>query len=154
VRLEELDLAFEMHLFSSQLAQYRAKQDPESRGPDKSPITRSVQFLSNMILKGLDVARGPARQHLIHLTRHLIIIAKVTYTKLLQDFDFLDSCSKCVADKELNYNDRIEVMSLIEFMIKGLGPLDEGDQDVTESYDKFFSHNLSAIQARVSVFVD
>jgi hypothetical protein len=93
------------------------------------------------------------RSHYIRLTRQLILVAKVAYTKLLQDFDILDSCKECDSDKELNHHDRVEVMAIIEFMIKGLSPVDKGAK-AEAVFEKFFKVNQGAIEIRVSTFAN
>lgn len=84
-------------------------------------------------------------------------MAKVTYTKLLQDFDVIEPCDRCVFDKRLNLNDRMEVMALIQWLLKGMGPLNKAGADsvsAEDSFTNFFNINNAAIEARVQNYAD
>lgn len=77
-------------------------------------------------------------------------MGKVTYSKLLQDSDTLESggCGEeeCSLDKEFNLRDRRELLALVEWLLKGLEPLQEPAED---SFTKFWASNAAAIEERL-----
>ncbi|XP_035707413.1 uncharacterized protein LOC118435451 [Folsomia candida] len=155
-QLEDVSIAFEMHLFSQMVNDARSSS-VVSRAPAGKRVSRSVRFLEDLIIKGVQEARSLTRRHFIHLTRQLILVAKVTYTKLLQDFDVIEPCDRCVFDKRLNLNDRMEVMALIQWLLKGMGPLNKAGADsvsAEDSFTNFFNINNAAIEARVQNYAD
>jgi len=152
-QLDELAMAFELEVFTNLFIEQRDKApEPLSRRPSKSPISKSCRFFIDFLIRGLDQSRK-FKPHYVRLTRQLILIAKVAYTKLLQDFDVLDPCHKCSDDKAMNLNDRIEIMAMIEFMMKGLSPLDKSPDPCAETaFTNFFEMNQGAIEIRVNTF--
>lgn len=104
---------FELCLFSHLYQEYRKALPPaESRNAAHNEISHSTRFLIDLILRGIGKSRTHGRHHYVRLTRQLILVAKTTYSKLLQDFDALDECAACTQDKQINLNDRTEVCFL------------------------------------------
>jgi hypothetical protein len=61
----------------------------------------------------------------------------------------LETCSKCDEEKKLNYNDRVQLLMLMQFIIHGLEPVESGKLDVDPAFKKFYTENKAAIESRV-----
>jgi len=74
-------------------------------------------------------------------------------TKLHYDSVQLNLCPQdCAQDKTINHNDRVELMSLLQFAVHGLGPVFHKGADITATYDAFFKRNREAIQERLRLY--
>jgi len=135
-------------MYSSIVANIKIpRQSPQS--PDGSHISPSVEFLTKLSIEYVTMANKEAPLHLVHLTRGLVGTLKTAFNKLTEDDMDLQYCAGCTEDKTLNYNDRLQLMSLMQFLIHGLEPVEQGKMKPRDVFEKFFTANKPAIESRV-----
>ncbi|OXA44330.1 uncharacterized protein LOC118438204 [Folsomia candida] len=127
-------------------------------GIGKKPISPSVSFLTQVCLKYLALVRQKARPHMIHLTRHILHSTNSALKKVAEDGQNLEKCADagCDKDKEVNQNDKTALMGIVQFIKRGLGPVDKGmatDGELVTLFEKFFIENEEAIGKFVNAFV-
>ena len=122
------------------------------KSPDSTPISRSISFLTELAMNYITESSLNSPLHFIRLTRNLVGTLKIGFTKLTQDRAELESCVKCTADKAINYNDRVQLMSIIQFIFHGLEPVEQGKLDVDPAFNTFFTENKAAIESRVNSY--
>jgi len=122
--------------------------------PDGHHISKSVRGAIDMILSGLKKIRSKTelRRHMIACTRHAISGARFIFLKLAQDTENMADCQDCVEDKEMNFNDRLVVMALVQYLKIGLLAVDIHDKDINESFNTFFTKNRENLVSKVNTF--
>lgn len=144
--------AFQLSMITKTFVFFGENQDSkitDPYSPDGTPISRSLRFITEWTMISLDERMLNFPMHLVRLTRNNIMTLRTVLTKLHIDRKRLDNCSACSLDKELNYNDRLQVDSLIHFLIQGLGPVAKGNVDPRTAFNIFYLKNKLALQERV-----
>lgn len=121
--------------------------------PSNSTISRRVYLLGETVLRGIELIRSTLKHHEIKLLRSLAKTVKTAFMKLLQDHEAIQECEECVLDKEVNHADQMYLMSLIQFIMHGLAPLDKKSESVGEAYKIFNQTNDNAIFERVQAYL-
>lgn len=92
---------------------------------------------------------------MLYLTRAVVQNTRFILYKLTQDAKNLaQSCRDggCDKDKAVNYNDRVHVMGLNQFIKRGLGPVEQELVDMNDAFIQFFKDNESNIEKFVMVY--
>jgi len=134
---------------------------PESMGLDahKSPtglqISWSVRTLSNVIFRGLGTLHH-LPQHAVKITKYFAHVARERFLETLYLKIMLEkSCpeGQCQSTREVNFNDRVQLIALMEFAVFGIN---QAVQDKTlsleASFNKFYKENILFIMDRTESF--
>lgn len=97
-------------------------------------------------------SRTNSQLHFVRLTRNLVGTLKIGFNKLSQDQVELEACPGCVEDKSINFNDRVQLMSLMQFIIHGLEPVEAGKLPIDPAFKKFYTNNKAAVESRVNSY--
>jgi len=149
---QKLSSAFEMTVMTKAYVGEMKERKKNPKSPDSSPISPSTNFLTNLALNYITESSVSSQLHFIRLSRNLIGTLKIGFTKLTQDRTALELCEKCTEDKTINYNDRIQVLSIIQFIIHGLDPVEHGKLDIDLAFNNFYTQNKAAIETRVNSY--
>jgi len=117
-----------------------------------SPISRRVHVFSETILESIEKVKAELELHEIKLLRGLATTVKTAFMKLLQDHEEIKECKECKDDQDVNRADQIQLMSLLKFIIHGLGPVDKDPSKVKDVFQKFHETNADIIAERVDTY--
>lgn len=121
--------------------------------PITSSISRRVNLLGQTVLNGIKLIRSSFQHHEIKLLRSLTITVKLAFMKLIEDHEVIQECEECVLDKQVNHADQMHLMSLIQFIIHGLSPLDANVKSVQDAFKFFNQTNHRAVHERVEFYL-
>jgi hypothetical protein len=116
-------------------------------------MSRRVHTLVQTIKLGIELARTTLRHHELKLLRSLATTAKTAFMRLLEDHDITRDCGKCTLDLKVNKEDQIQLMTLIQFIMHGLAPVEAQSRTVEEAVKKFYEINESALEERVEAYL-
>ncbi|ODM90809.1 hypothetical protein Ocin01_15873 [Orchesella cincta] len=153
--MKQLSLAFEFHAFTKTYHILRTEKGfPTSGVLEESHgiISRSGGFLTELTYYILSKARRFSPEHSVRITRNLLRTLRTVMTKTRQDSFALEKCADCTFDKEVVEGDKFRVMSLIQFIIHGMGPFERGSWEVKPLFLDFVNINKEAIWQRVREF--
>lgn len=121
--------------------------------PSGKLCSESISFFTTICLNYLTIVQDKAPLHLIYLTRSMLQNTQAIYFKLVQDsINLAQSCKDCNKDIELNFNDRLQLMALNQFIRKGLSPVEKGKVDVDDAFNEFYKDNESIIEKYVKLY--
>jgi len=143
---EEMSAAFEMSLFTETYAE-RAKAPAAAitSASQGDAVSKSSSFLVDMGLKALEASRKKHNTHFVRLSRNLVTSLTTAFVKLKQDLENLVECQACQLDVKINYNDRKQLVALLEFIMRG----SVESNDFRKDFDLFLKNNAAAISAKV-----
>jgi hypothetical protein len=157
MEMRKLSIAFELSAFSKTYQRMRTAKFPTS-GFIEEPsckISRSVSFLTELSLYYIRKARQVSPSHSVRLTRNLLKTLRTVLTKLHQDtLELGQKCPDpgCKLDKMVTEGDKFRTVSLIEFIIHGMGPYHKGAKELKPAFEEFVKLNQQAITERVAEF--
>jgi hypothetical protein len=126
-------------------------EKPET--PDGKKLTRSVNTAIDLVLQMLEKSRDYGRLHMIALTRHSIMAARMGFSKLAQDQQNIENqCTDCQEDLDLINNDKLAMMSLLQFLKYGLHDVDTKGTNPHEAYIEFYKKNVKLNEFKVQQF--
>ena len=143
--------ALEMSIFSK--AFKNEVYSEKSVSQSNSKLSRRVRLFGSMVLRGIELIRSTLQHHEIKLLRSLATTVKTAFMKLLQDEEAIRDCQECEFDKEVNRADQLHLMSLMQFIIHGLSPLDKRSETVGEAFKLFDNLNEHVISERVVAYL-
>jgi hypothetical protein len=145
--------AFELAAFSQEYVA-ELRNPTKAVAPDGNQISRSAHLLGKIAFHTISEARLRARHHIVKLTRNLIKSLKTAFTKSIQDLNEINNrCgAKCKLDLEVNEHDRLYLLSLVEFIIRGVGAK-TSQKDAEELFNAFYVENKESIRGRLNDYI-
>jgi len=124
--------------------------------------SRRLLFITRLFLEVIETIREHFSHHIIKLTRTLARTLKNKFYSLLleklalnnQMTKLKDGGSKERLEKRnlVNYNDRLQIMGLKEFVLYGLGPTMKSSTPTDTAYHSFYSLNSRRIKLLVDIY--
>ncbi len=116
-------------------------------------VSRSGLFFTELTHYTVAFARKTTPTHGVRMNRNMLTSLRTIMTKLQQDWLKLDEeCKGCDLDVRLTIGDKYRVMSLMQFIIYGLGPYHYGEKYPRAAFNQFVELNHNAITERVKEF--
>ncbi|CAL8121194.1 unnamed protein product [Orchesella dallaii] len=153
--MKQLSLAFEFHAFTKTYHILRTERNFPVNGTLQEShgiISRSGGFLTELTYYILGKVRRFSPEHSVRITRNLLRTLRTVLTKLQQDALALAPCETCTLDKALTEGDKFRIVSLIQFVIHGLGPFEKDRRELKPLFDEFVKVNEVALKQRVKEF--
>jgi hypothetical protein len=135
--------------FSAQYKKYRLKK-PENFTPDQKELSGTVKTMSQLAFNVLQYARSIEAAHSIKLADLLLIALQAQRSETATTRDELEKCSECKRQKEVNFNDRIQLVSLMRFIVDDIGLIMSSQNiEISSLFDKFYALHKSEIHKHV-----
>ncbi len=144
--------AFEMSAFSKAFKAELYNAKPLT-APVNSKLSRRVYVMGQAVLNGIELARSTLKHHEIKLLRGLAVTVKTAFMKLLQDYEGTRGCDDCEFDMKVNNEDQKHLMTLLQFIMHGLAPLDKKPEKLRDALKFFDQTNTRAIEDRVQAYL-
>jgi len=146
--------AFQIALFSKAFKAEIENANPHI-APKSSMISRRVYTLGEVVILGLKTVENEFKLHEVKMIRTLLTTVKAAFTKLLQDSEVTTGCEPdgCAQELAITKNDEIYLMTLMEFMLHGLAPVQKKSEDVRDGLRKFDEANSEVIHNRVHAYL-
>ncbi|CAG7719373.1 unnamed protein product, partial [Allacma fusca] len=147
----EFSRAFELAAFSQEYVAELKNPTKSVVTPDGEQISRATYLLGKIAFHVISESRLRARHHIVKLTRNLIKSLKTAFTKSIHDLNEINNrCGKkCKLDLEVNEHDRLYLLTLIEFVIRGVGTK-TSQEDAEELFKAFYGKNKDLIKGRLN----
>jgi hypothetical protein len=121
----------------------------------------SAHYLIEFGFVFIKQARALLDNHFLKLCRNLVLTFKGVMTKLLQDREIATSkCGKqddtheqCSQVLMMNYNDRLAIHSFLQFMIRGLTPIERDKTILIDNvYNDFVQRNFKVLKQTLEFY--
>jgi len=144
--------AFELSLFSKSFKAELHADNPHS-APKHSSISRRVHTFGEVVINGIQLAGKEFKCHQVKILRSLLTTVKAAFTKLIQDYEATKECGACEEELRVNKNDQKYLMTLMEFILHGLAPVQKKWEGVKDALKIFNETNGDVISNRVENYL-
>ncbi len=127
----------------------------DNRGPSGRVISWSVRTLTNVIIRGMDLLDGLA-PHAVKIIRYLANAAREKFLEAVNNKLKLEELcvdKDCAKEMDVNYNDRIQLIALMNFAVYGVDrAIQQKSRLIEASFNNFYKINIRYIKDRVEKF--
>ncbi len=92
-----------------------------NKSPNGKRISGTLKTLSILTIRILDTLQSTEKPHAVKFGLLMLVILQAKRSELTSmSNDLKDNCNKCNEEKEVNFNDQVQVYTLMKFIVEKL----------------------------------